>query len=122
VTLLLVALGGSAGSMLRYAVDRWVVDAADVRAAGTFAVNVTGSLGIGIFFGLSERLGWPSDVRVLVASGFFGGFTTFSALSWQTLQLLEDGNAVGAGVNVLASVALGLLAVWAGASLGRAVS
>jgi CrcB protein len=85
---------------------------------GTLLVNVAGSFGIGVFSELLLEGGlWNpgSGVRALIFAGIFGGFTTFSSFSLQTLALMRSGQVLLAGVNVLASVALCLAAVWVGA-------
>jgi CrcB protein len=116
-----VALGGAAGSLLRYYVGIWVTNATGARSPGTLAVNVLGSFAIGLFLGMSVARSWSSAVVLLVAVGFLGGFTTFSAFSWQTYQLAESGHFGRAALNVSASLLFCLLAVWAGAALAKAV-
>jgi CrcB protein len=122
MTVLYLAAGGALGTIARYYAGIWAVNAFEARAAGTFVVNIVGSLLIGAFLGAATTREWPDAVVVLVAIGVLGGFTTFSTFSWQTLQLLEDGNAGGALLNVVASLVVGLAAVWVGATAARAVS
>ncbi|MGC8468383.1 MAG: fluoride efflux transporter CrcB [Acetobacteraceae bacterium] len=118
-----VAAGGALGSMARF----WL---ADVMARltgprfpwGILLINVLGSFVIG-FFGTLTGAGGPfavpGNVRIFVLVGLCGGFTTFSSFSLQTFELFRAGEALLGGLNVLASVALCLAAVWAGAVLGR---
>lgn len=108
------------GSLARWLVAEWV--AAFPWAAsfpfGTLLVNVAGSFGIGVFSELLLEGGlWNpgSGVRALILAGIFGGFTTFSSFSLQTLALFRSGQVLLAGVNILSSVVLCLVAVWAGA-------
>lgn len=118
---LAVAAGGAAGSLLRY----WATLAA-ARAGwvsfpwSTIAINVVGSFVIG-WFATATMPGGTSpashEVRLLVMTGLCGGFTTFSAFSLQTLDLLRGGQWAGAAANVLLSVALCLGAVFAGHAL-----
>lgn len=116
-----VAAGGAAGSLLRYggtllAARLW----GEAFPWGTVAINVLGSLVIGWFAAASLPGGAvPSshEVRLLVMTGLCGGFTTFSAFSLQTMMLLRAGDWAGAAVNVAASVALCLAAVFAGHAL-----
>jgi CrcB protein len=123
VTIFYLVVGGAAGTVCRHYVSMWVANAVDSRPAGTFAVNIIGSFIIGVFLAMAaERESWPAAVVTLVAVGFLGGFTTFSALAWQTLQQLESGDVGAAAVNIGASVGVGLLAVWAGATMGRAAA
>jgi CrcB protein len=112
--------GGAFGSLARWLVAEWI--AAMPWSAGfpygTLLVNVAGSFGIGIFSELLLEGGlWNpgSGVRALIFAGIFGGFTTFSSFSLQTLALMRSGQVLLAGVNILASVALCLAAVWVGA-------
>lgn len=117
----MVALGGAVGSMARY----WIgtVLAARLGAAfpyGTFFVNVTGSFLIGyILTAGTERFGLHPTFRLLLATGFLGGYTTFSTFEYETLRLLETGAFLRAATNVVLSVVIGLAGVWAGAVLAR---
>ena len=123
MTILYLVVGGAAGTVCRHYMSMWVANVIDSRPGGTFAVNIVGSFLIGAFLAMAaERDSWSAAVVTLVAVGFLGGFTTFSALAWQTLQQLESGDVGAAAVNVGASVGVGLLAVWAGASLARAAA
>ena len=120
---ILVALGGGVGSALRYGVGRLSVHYLGPTSVwGTFLVNVTGSFALGFFIALAlERLAVPAQVRALVAVGFLGGYTTFSTLSLESVQLLESGETLRAVGNLLGNLALGLLAAYLGLLLGRAV-
>ena len=123
MTPIYLIVGGALGTLARYYAGLAITNATGGRALATFAINITGSFVIGLFLALGqERSAWSNALVLLVAVGFLGGFTTFSTFAWQTLQLAEDGNSAGALLNVGGSIAAGLLAVWAGASLGRAVS
>lgn len=110
--------GGAAGSLLRYLISVWVaVRFGDSFPWGTLLVNAFGSFGIGIFAGLTTDGGIvlaPTLLRVFVMVGFFGGFTTFSSFSLQTLNLVQAGEFLAAGGNILLSVTLCLVAVWLG--------
>ena len=110
---LMVALGGAAGSVARYALAAF----ADGRLGvpwGTWVVNVLGCLVIGLVAG-SDRP-W---VKPLIMVGVLGGFTTFSSFSLQTVTLLQNGEPLKAIAYVLASVVVCLLAVWLGLVLAR---
>ncbi len=113
---LLVALGGAAGSVARYSVGiaatRWLGLA---FPWGTLAVNILGSLAIGV---LAARTGADDATRLLLGVGFLGGFTTFSAFSLETMRLLEQQPAQ-AMLYVAASLLLGVGACWLGLFLGR---
>ena len=87
-----------------------------------FVVNIVGSFIIGLFLTLSEeRFLWPAQLRLLVAVGFLGAFTTFSTLTWETLQMLELHDVATAALNIGGSVTCGLLAVYLGTALGRTI-
>jgi CrcB protein len=116
-----VALGGAAGSVTRYYAGIWITNATGARTPGTVAINVLGSFVIGLFLVLSSQRSWPNALVFLVAIGFLGGFTTFSAFTWQTYSLLKTGETARAVMNVGASIALGMMAVWAGASIGEMI-
>ena len=117
-TYLAVMLGGAAGTGLRMALGNWLtMRFGEAFPIGTLVVNVSGCFAIGIFAALTGSEGLlPASplVRQLVMIGVFGGFTTFSSFSMQTLHLAMDGEWLRAGMNVLLSVALCLLAVWLG--------
>ena len=120
MNIIYVALGGAAGSIARYYVGIWVTNAAGARSPGTFVVNIVGSFLIGAFLVVSSERSWSNVLVLLVAVGFLGGFTTFSTFTWQTYQLMESGETNQAILNIGASLVVGLLAVWAGATLAKA--
>ena len=116
--ILMVGLGGAAGSMLRYWLGGLVQHRFDATGfpAGTLAVNLVGCLAIGKLGATGEaRPALPPDLRLLLGAGVLGGFTTFSAFGTETLALLRHGQAALALGNVTANVILGLGA----AALGR---
>lgn len=118
---LYAALGGALGSAARYFVASRVSVWTGTAGAGVLAVNVIGSFCIGLFLALAEqRYAWSAELRMLVAVGFLGGFTTFSSLAWETRQLADAGELAGGSLNIGANVVLGMLAVYAGAALARA--
>jgi len=120
MTALYLVIGGSLGTLARYFVTGQVDDWAGPRWLGVFAVNIAGSFIIGLFLTLSEeRFLWPSELRILVAVGFLGAFTTFSTLTWETMQMLELQDVAGAAANLALSVLCGMLAVYAGVALAR---
>lgn len=119
---LLVAIGSALGGVARHAVGLFVAQRwGGAFPWGTLTVNVVGSFAIGVLGALvavSQRASTADVVRELLMIGFLGGFTTFSAFSLQTLQLLRDGRPGFALANVGASLALCLVAVWLGYLLG----
>jgi CrcB protein len=113
-----VALGSLIGGTLRFGlsglVENWLGAA---FPWGTLIINVTGSFAIGLFAALTGPDGrWlvPLPWRQFFMVGVCGGYTTFSSFSLQTLALTQDGEWLGAGLNILMSVAFCLAAVWAG--------
>jgi CrcB protein len=112
----LIAIGGALGSISRYGCQKWIYyHYPHPFPFGTFAVNITGSLLIGLLFGLIERNNYLSpEWRILLITGFCGGYTTFSTFSFETLSLLREGQFLYAITYVLLSVLVGLLAVWGG--------
>jgi CrcB protein len=92
---------------------------------GTLAVNVIGSFVIGFFATLTGSGGRAlvsGDARLFVTAGLCGGFTTFSAFSLQTFDLISDGEPARAGLNVAASIVLCLVSVWLGALAAAALN
>lgn len=114
-TVVLVAVGGSAGTLVRYALGQWAVVAPGTFPTTTFAINVSGALLLGLILGLLGRHR-PADAtwRPLLGVGFLGGYTTFSTFSVETTQLVRADRAVIAATYVVASVVVGLLAVRVG--------
>lgn len=115
-----VALGGAAGSVARYSIYRLISAHGPGFPIATFAVNVGGSLVMGILAVIfAQRLG--QDYVPLLLTGFLGGFTTFSAFSLDALSLFERGQGAGAAIYVLGSVVASLLAVLAGVTFAREI-
>jgi CrcB protein len=114
-----IALGGALGALARYGLDEFVGRRTGAFPWGILAVNVSGAFMIGVAVEALEprfESGW---VRPMVVTGFLGAYTTFSTLSLDTYRLLERGELDQALANVLATVVLGLLAVWAGLRVGQ---
>jgi CrcB protein len=112
---LLVALGGAVGSVLRYETGALVLRQAGTAQFpwGTFAVNVLGCAVAGALAGLGERHEFlTAEVRLLLFTGFLGGFTTFSAFGVETIALVERGEWGLAALYVVSSVLCGLVALW----------
>jgi len=119
INLLLVAVGGALGSVLRFTLSR-VVQGQSTFPIGTFAVNVVGCLVVGLVAGLAfERSSLGSRATLFLIFGVCGGFTTFSSFSYETLKLVESGELWRAGLNAGGQLVTGLAAVWAGLALAR---
>ena len=117
MNVLMVFVGGGIGSVLRYLVSLAIPSAAFPWA--TLAVNVVGSLAIGLFGGWSVRFGWGDAARLALMVGLCGGFTTFSTFSKESLELAESGRWCAFAVYSLSSVAIGIVAVALGYWLAR---
>lgn len=118
---LLVALAGGLGCAARYKLGAFVLHHtfAWKFPAGTFAVNVLGCLVAGLLIGLAESHDFlNADLRLLVFTGFLGGFTTFSAFGVETVALIERGDFGVAAAYVTSSVLCGLAALWVALKAG----
>lgn len=115
---LLIALGGALGSVARFFLSGVVAGQFGATFPwGTIIVNVTGSFLIGFFATLTApdgRLFATGNTRQFFMSGIFGGYTTFSSFSLQTLNLAREGEWFRAGANTVLSVVACLVAVWLG--------
>lgn len=114
---LYIGLGGFAGAILRYWIGGMVQPASPHAAfpLGTLVVNILGCFAIGIVAGIADARGaLHPHARVFLTIGLLGGFTTFSAFANETLDGFRGGVPVLALANIVLSVGLGLLAVWAG--------
>ncbi len=118
--ILLVGAGGFIGSIARYLLS----DAVQSKLLtsfpfGTMTVNVLGCFVIGIIYALSETANLAPEYRILIATGFCGGFTTFSSFSFETLTLLQDNQYLYAMLYAGLSLVLGLMAAFLGVILIR---
>ena len=113
--LLLVFVGGGFGSVLRYLIGRYFEFAEKDVFSGTFIVNVLGSLLIGIFFGLAERNHTITpNQTLLLATGFCGGFTTFSTFALENTALIRSGNYLNLFLYISVTVIVGIGVVFLG--------
>lgn len=119
----LVAAGGVVGCVARYWIAGWVQSLNGAEFPwGTLTVNVLGSFVIGLVMTLSlDRGVIDADVRILLTTGFCGGFTTMSTFSYETLALLRDGSNGAGSANVALTVASCVAAAWLGTLTGRAI-
>ncbi|MDO7844667.1 fluoride efflux transporter CrcB [Sphingomonas immobilis] len=120
----LVLTGGAIGSVGRWLTGRWMLALfGPSYPAGTLAVNLVGGFCMGLLVGMLARIGGTTDnLRLFVATGLLGGYTTFSAFSLDTVTMIERGD-IGAALGyVLASVIGSVLALFAGLYLVRAVA
>lgn len=113
IDVVLVGVGGLAGATARHLLGERI----DARTRDTLAVNVLGSLALGLLIGA----GIDGVASLLLATGFCGAFTTFSTFAFETVRLAEDGQPGAAGWNALANLAGALLAIWVGTILGASL-
>ena len=122
MSLLLVIAGAAVGAPLRYLGDRAIQSRHDsVFPWGTFAVNVIGSLVLGLVTGAVSAGGASPQVQLALGTGFCGALTTYSTFSYETLRLLEDDARLLAAANVTASIVAGLVAAFLGVAAGQAL-
>ncbi|MCC6749307.1 MAG: fluoride efflux transporter CrcB [Deltaproteobacteria bacterium] len=118
---LLVCLGGALGSGGRYLVVLlWTRLVPLAFPVGTLTVNLLGSFAIGLLMSLAQRWSaWTPNLQLALVTGVLGGFTTYSAFSFETLALLHRGAFLSAGLYVASSLVVGLLATAGGWQLGQ---
>jgi CrcB protein len=118
-----VAIGGAIGASLRWAIGTWLIER---WGSGfpwhTMLINVLGAFLIGVLMALSLEKGIVSgDWRLFLGTGILGGFTTFSTLSYESIDLIGKGLWAPGLANMFGSAIAGLLAAWVGIVLGRAL-
>jgi fluoride exporter len=117
-----IGVAGCLGALARYGLEGLVSRRAGAFPWGTFVVNVSGSFLLGVVVTvMGERLAVAPWLRATLAIGFLGAYTTFSTLSLESYRLLETRSYALAGANLLGSVTAGVLALYGGVVLGRAL-
>ncbi len=121
MSLILIGIGGFAGAVARYLVDSEIAArAGEAFPFGTLVVNLTGSFLLGLLVALTGERGiLPADIRGPVLIGFIGAYTTFSTYMLESWRLIEEGAVGLATLNLVGSVALGLVALGLGLVIGR---
>ena len=119
--ILIVGIGGFAGSVSRYLIQNAVATRfITIFPIGTFAINIIGSLLIGIIFGLADKYQWMTqEWRIFLAIGFCGSFTTFSTFAFDNLQMIKEGNYYQLFWYTSLSFILGVALAWLGFILAR---
>jgi fluoride exporter len=117
-----VALGGGMGAMARFAVARAAATLFGVSFPyGTFIINISGSFLLGLVAGLiSQRfISYGDNIRLFIAIGFLGAYTTFSTFAFESNALLEDGKWIYGVMNLIGSLLVGVMAVRLGIVLSQ---
>ncbi len=122
-TLLLIGIGGFIGANARYLISTWVAQHFGAGFPwGTMLINFTGSLLLAVFIAwLTTHTTIDPRVRLLIAVGFFGGYTTYSTFAVESITLLQTGNWIGAFGNIFGTNLVCLLGALVGFALGSRV-
>jgi CrcB protein len=121
--LFLVFIGGGFGSVLRYIISRYLNNSESNFPLGTFTANILGSLLIGIIIGFAAKNNTlTQNQTLLLATGFCGGFTTFSTFAYENHVLFKSGDFTSFALYTFASFVIAFLAVFAGIYLSRILS
>ncbi len=116
---LFIGIGGFLGSISRYLLSQYVDKKIDsIFPFGTFSVNILGCLILGVLYGLAEKENLlTNELRLLLAVGFCGSFTTFSTFAYEKLQLIHQGEWITFAIYAVSSIAVGILATIGGVAL-----
>ncbi len=119
----LVGLAGALGAVARYLLGRLIAERTRTLFPwGTLLINVSGAFLIGLLLGLTTRKVLNTQAQTILATGFLGGYTTFSTMSWESVQLIRGGNLRQSVLYLTANVVPGLLAAALGIALGELFS
>ncbi len=119
---LYVAVGGALGAITRYALGGWIHAWAGAAFPwGTFIINASGCLLLGFLYVYLEGSSAAAQWRAFLGIGFCGGYTTFSTFSYEAVRLLQSGQTARAGIYVLGSVVVSLIAALLGFRLANAL-
>ena len=117
---LLVFIGGGLGSGIRYIISKYLNSSIGSFPIETFTVNIIGSLIIGLVLGYAAKENSLTQNQVLlIATGFCGGFTTFSAFAQENFELLKTGDIMQFSIYTIGSILVGLLAVFIGLYIAK---
>lgn len=120
---MLIGTGGFAGTVSRYLLTRFINNNFPITfPLGTYAVNIFGCLLIGIIMGLSFQSSVNTQTRLMLATGFCGGFTTFSTYSLEIFELYQRGEAAVSFAYLGGSIITGLLSIGVGLWLGKTMA
>ena len=121
---LLVGIGGALGAMLRYGAQVAVGNLLNGFPTSTLLINILGSAAMGVLIGVLARTTpqYQNEIRLFVAVGIFGGFTTFSSFSLDAITLIERGDIMLAAIYIVGSVLLSLAGLWVGMLAMRVIA
>lgn len=115
----LVGIAGAIGALVRYLVGRFFAERVSSQfPVGTLVINVSGAFLIGLLAGLVGHQVVSASVQLVAATGFLGGYTTFSTMQWESVQLMRSGSVSQGLLYLLNTFALGLLVATGGWVLG----
>ena len=115
MTYMLVAVGGAAGSLVRYSLGRFISEKSKTSfPIGTFIINITGALLLGIV----STIGVSSNIMLLLGDGFLGAYTTFSTFMYEGFNLFQEKEKLNAFIYILCSLILGTLGYAIGSKIG----
>lgn len=114
-----VGLAGAFGAVARYLLGRFVAERVTSQyPIGTFLINITGAFVIGLFFALVAHKLMSPTLQLILATGFLGGYTTFSTMSWEGTQLVRGGSIRSSLIYLGGSMLAGLVAAFLGILVG----
>jgi fluoride exporter len=117
--ILLLFVAGGLGTLCRYACGKLVAYEEGKFPTATLIINIIGCVIIGILYGLAQKRGINEYTKSILAIGFCGGFTTFSAFGLETLHMLKEQNHAAAVLYIVLSIVLGLAAVFVGMQIAK---
>lgn len=115
----IVSFAGAIGALTRYLLGRFISERVNAQfPLGTFLINVTGAFCIGLLFSLAAHKLIGLALQSVLATGFLGGYTTFSTMSWEGVQLARGGSTLRSALYLGGSLGLGVVAVAIGTLIG----
>lgn len=119
VLVVIISFAGAFGALSRYLLGRFIAERARTQfPLGTFVINISGAFVIGLLFALVAHKHMSPAVQLTLATGFLGGYTTFSTMSWESMQLVRGGSTPLSLLYLGGSMLLGLMAAALGILLG----
>jgi CrcB protein len=115
-----VGIAGALGAVARYLLGRFIAEQSGSQIPwGTLIINITGAFLIGLVFAFTAQKFISPALQSILATGFLGGYTTFSTMNWESLQLARGGSTVRCFLYLGGSFVLGLAAEMLGMTIGR---